>query len=186
VNQTAVERFRNQHECRMPPIMSRSAVILASAALVLTGLGAAGWAAWNSTSAAHGEPVSDYGVTVEVVPPIEPDLPPGSIMAVGELRDGYEHDAERVAALSGDDEPYVESAWLELTPEPSRPPYYDTPSDPGPPLSSRPAPELERDDYGFGFDAPQPDYAAERAARQSALRDGPQPQARPAAGEMFY
>lgn len=166
--------------------MSRSAVILASAALVLTGLGAAGWAAWNSTSAAHGGRGSGHGVTVEVVPPIEPDLPPGSIMTVGELRDGYEHDAERVAASPGDDEPYVESAWLELTPEPSQPPYYDTPSEPGPPLSSRPAPELERDDYGFGFDAPQPDYAAERAARQSALQERPPRQNRPAAEEIFY
>ncbi|MGX1802952.1 hypothetical protein ACWIDJ_11520 [Brevundimonas naejangsanensis] len=166
--------------------MSRSAVIMASAALVLTGLGAAGWAVWNSTSAAHGGRVSDYDVTVEVVPPVEPDLPPGSIMTVGELRDGYEHDAERVAAPPRDDEPYVESAWLELTPEPSQPPYYDTPSDPGPPLSSRPAPELERDDYSFGFDAPQPDYAAERAARQSALQERPQHQNRPAAEETFY
>lgn len=166
--------------------MSRSAVILASAALVLTGLGAAGWAVWNSTSAAHGGRVSDSGVTVEVVPPIEPDLPPGSIMAVGELRDGYEHDAERVAAPSGEDAPYVESAWLELTPEPSQPPYYDTPSEPAAPLLSRPAPELARDDYGFGFDTPQPDYAAERAARQSALQERPPSQARPAAEEMFY
>ncbi len=167
--------------------MSRSAVILASAALVLTGLGAAaGWAVWNSTSAAHGEGAPDSGVTVEVVPPIEPDLPPGSIMAVGELRDGYEHDAERVAALPSEDAPYVESAWLELTPEPSQPPYYDTLADHGPPLSSRPAPELAPDDYGFGFDTPQPDYAAERAARQSALRERPQPQNRPAAEEMFY
>src|SRR5690606_2687377 len=58
LNWTAVERFRNQNERRMPPIMSRSAVILASAALVLTGLGAAGWAVWNSTSAAHGGRVS--------------------------------------------------------------------------------------------------------------------------------
>ncbi|MEN5051224.1 hypothetical protein [Brevundimonas naejangsanensis] len=166
--------------------MSRSAVILASVALVLTGLGAAGWAVWNSTSAAHGGRVPGYGVTVEVVPPVEPDLPPGSIMTVGELRDGYEHDAERVAAPPRDDEPYVESAWLELTPEPSQPPYYDTPSDPGPPRSSRPAPELERDDYSFGFDAPQPDYAAERAARQSALQERPQRHNRPAAEEMFY
>ncbi|WP_415287225.1 hypothetical protein RSD66_08000 [Brevundimonas sp. S1H14] len=166
--------------------MSRSAVILASAALVLTGLGAAGWAVWNSTSAAHGGRAPGYGVTVEVVPPVEPDLPPGSIMTVGELRDGYEHDAERVAPPPRDDEPYGESAWLELTPEPSQPPYYDTPSDPGPPRSSRPAPELERDDYGFGFDAPQPDYAAERAARQSALQERPQRHNRPAAEEMFY
>jgi len=182
----AVERFRNQNERRMPPIMSRSAVILASAALVLTGLGAAGWAVWNSTSAAHGARAPDSGVTVEVVPPIEPDLPCGSIMAVGELRHGYEHDAERVAALSSEDAPYVESAWLELTPEPSQPPYYDTLADHGPRLSSRPAAELDRDDYGFGFDTPQPDYAAERAARQSALQDRPPSEARPAAEEMFY
>ena len=165
--------------------MSRNAVILACAALVLTGLGAAGWAVWNSTSAAHGGRDSGHGVTVEVVPPVEPDLPPGSIMAVGELRDGYEHDAARVAAPPGDDEPYVESAWLELTPEPP-PPYYDAPLDTGSPLSSRPAPELERDDYGFGFDTPQPDYAAERAARQSTLQERPQRQNRPSAEEMFY
>jgi len=149
--------------------MNKSAVILASAALVLTGLGAAGWAAWNSTSAAHGGRASGPAVAIDVVPPVEPDLPIGSIMAVGELRDGYEHDPERLAALPGEDEPYVESAWLELTPDLPPLPEQATPPTIVRPSPPQPAPQLERDDYGFGFDTPQPDYAAEREARQSAL-----------------
>ena len=165
--------------------MNKSAVILASAALVLTGLGAAGWAAWNSTSAAHGGRASGYGVTVEVVPPVEPDLPPGSIMTVGELREGYEHDPERLAALPGDDAPYVESAWLELLPELPPPPAHDAPTIIRP-RTPQPAPQLDQDDYGFGFDAPQPDYAAEREARQSALREPPSSEARRASDSAFY
>lgn len=141
--------------------MNTRTAILASAALVLTGLGAAGWAMWNSTSAAHGGRTSGYGVTVEVVPPVEPDLPPGSIMAVGDLRDGYEHDPERLAPLEDPDESVVESAWLELMPA-------DQGSSLAPPvvtMATPPRPELERDDYGFGFDGPRPDYQAERQAR---------------------
>ena len=160
--------------------MNKSAVILASAALVLTGLGAACWAAWNSTSAAHGGRASGSAVAIDVVPPVEPDLPVGSIMAVGELRDGYEHDPERLAALPGEDEPYVESAWLELTPDLPPLPEQETPPNVIRPSPPQPALQMERDDYGFGFDTPQPDYAAEREARQSAL-DEP-----PASGDFFY
>src|SRR5690606_37392795 len=185
-NQTAVQRFRIHNQRRMPPVMSRSAVILAAAALGLTGLGTAGWAAWNSTSAAHSGRGPDYGVTVQVVPPVEPNLPPGSIMAVGELRDGYKHDPQRVAGVMTDDSPNVESAWLELMPELPQPDFYGTPSDPGPPPPSRPTPALDGNDYSFGFDAPQPDYAAERAARYAALQERPQQQTRPASPEMFY
>lgn len=145
--------------------MNKRTTILASATLVLIGLGAAGWAMWNSTSAAHGGRASRYGVTVEVVPPIEPDLPPGSIMAVGDLRDGYEHDPERLAPLEDPDESPVETAWLELAPA-------DQGSSLAPPvvtMETPPRPSLEGDDYGFGFDAPRPDYHAERQARISSL-----------------
>ncbi|MEN5114380.1 hypothetical protein ABE453_10175 [Brevundimonas diminuta] len=163
--------------------MNRNAVILASAALVLMGLVAAGWAAWNSTSVAHGGRGSGPAVAIEVVPPVEPDLPVGSIMAVGELRDGYDHDPDRLAGVPGDDEPYVESAWLELTPDPPPPEQETTP-----PLirlsPPQPAPQLEGDDYGFGFDVPQPDYAAEREARQSALREPLE--TRRASDSVFY
>lgn len=166
--------------------MTRSAVILTAAALALTSLGAASWAAWNSTSAAHGQRISGASVAIAVVPPVEPDLPPGSIMTVGELRDGYEHDPERLVPMTGDAEPYFESAWLELMPEPTLPPASYGALSGSVDMASRPAPELARDDYGFGFDTPQPDYAAERAARQSALQERPQPQNSPAAEEMFY
>ncbi|SJM53712.1 hypothetical protein FM111_04005 [Brevundimonas diminuta 3F5N] len=166
--------------------MNKSAIILASAALVLTGLGAAGWAAWNSTSAAHGGRASGSAVAIDVVPPVEPDLPVGSIMAVGELRGGYEHDPERLAALPGDDEPYVESAWLELMPDLPTPPTHDAPPTIIRPTAPPPAPQLKQDDYGFGFDTPQPDYAAEREARQSALKDPPAPDTRAASDSVFY
>lgn len=149
--------------------MAKSAVFLTSAALALTGLGAAGWAAWNSTSAAHGDRRAGSTIAIEVVPPREPDLQAGPILPVGELRNGYRHDPERLKGLAADLP--VESAWLE---------WYEPLPDPASiimaaPLEPPPVrqPELDRNDYSFGFDAPQPDYAAEREARQSALSDPP-------------
>lgn len=153
--------------------MNTRTAILAAAALILTGLGAAGWAMWNSTSAAHGGRALGYGVTVEVVPPVEPDLPPGSILTVGELRDGYEHDPERLAPLNDPDESAIDSAWVELMPALAD----EAVALPVPPvvtMAASPRPELRQDDYGFGFDAPRPDYQAERQARISAL-DGRSP-----------
>lgn len=150
--------------------MAKTAAILTIAALALTGLGAAGWAAWNSTSAAHGDPQAGSTVAIEVVPPPEPDLRPGPILPVGELRDEYRHDPERLKGPSPLDLP-TESAWLEwYEPLPELTSIIVTvPLDPAP--LSRRAPEMDRNDYSFGFDAPQPDYAAEREARQSALTD---------------
>lgn len=150
--------------------MAKTAAILTVAALVLTGLGAGGWAAWNSTSAAHGDPQAGSTVAIEVVPPREPDLRPGPILPVGELRDGYRHDPERLKGPTPLDLPF-ESAWLEwYEPLPDPTTIVVTgPLEPAP--IRRPATQLDRNDYSFGFDAPQPDYAAEREARQSALTD---------------
>src|SRR5690606_27076603 len=76
-----------------------------------------GWAAWNSTAIAHRD-VGGGGLHVEVVAPKEPDLPARSIMAVGELRDGYVHDPDRLQppAVLDAEYAYVEAAWVE--PEP--------------------------------------------------------------------
>src|SRR5690606_19766664 len=146
-----------------PPNMAKRAVLLTAAALVLTGLGAAGWAAWNTTSAAHGDRQPSSTITIEVVPPTEPDLPSsGSVLAVGELQGGYEHDAERLAGLADETEPPVEGAWLELWPDPAAPDDAEPPAFPPPPSSPPARPLLDREDYSFGFDAPQPDYEAER------------------------
>lgn len=151
--------------------MAKSAVFLTAAALALTGLGAAGWA-WNSTSTAHRDHHSGSTIAIEVVPPREPDLPPSSILPVGDLQNGYHHDPARLKGLTAFDAP-IESAWLEWyepLPEPATI-IMAVPLEPAP--ARRPAPTLDRNDYSFGFDAPQADYAAERTARQSALSDPP-------------
>lgn len=148
--------------------MTKTAALLTFAALGLTALGSGGWAAWNSTSAAHGEPQPGSSVAIEVVPPREPELRPGPILPVGELRDEYRHDPDQLRGPSPMDLP-VESAWLEwYEPLPEFPSIIvSVPMDPAP--SRRRTPDMDRHDYSFGFDAPKPDYAAERDTRQSAL-----------------
>lgn len=131
-------------------------LLLTTAALILVGLGAAGWAVWNSTSTAHGDRSDGRRIAVDVVAPHEPDLIPGPVLSVGDLRDGYEHDPERLEPPAPLDDPYLEtpaleSAWLEPEPAP-------TPNDPESlTLERRPPPRLEEGDYSFGFDAPEPD-----------------------------
>ncbi|AYG95735.1 hypothetical protein D8I30_11510 [Brevundimonas naejangsanensis] len=157
-----------------------TAALLTAAALTLTGLGAAGWAAWNSTSAAHGERQAGPTIAIEVVPPREPNLRPGPILSVGELRNGYHHDPERLKGPAASDLP-VESAWLEWYPPLPAPTSIIVAVPLEPPPARPPAPTLDRNDYNFGFDAPRPDYAAEREARQSALSKAP-----PAAPDSIF
>lgn len=150
--------------------MARHAVLLTVVALILAGLGAAGWSAWKTTSAAQGRRPSSSTITLEVVPPTEPDLPStGSVLAVGELQDGYEHDPERLAGSTEDPEPGVENAWLELRPEAAAPDDVEPSALMAPSVASpsQAVPHLDSEDYSFGFDAPQPDHEAGRRARQS-------------------
>lgn len=152
--------------------MAKRAALLTAAALALTGLGTAGWAAWSSTSASHGEHLAGPTIAIQVIPPREPDLRPGLILPVGALRNGYHHDPDRLKGLAILDAP-VESArleWYEPLPDAASI-IVTVPLETAP--ARRPAPTLDRNDYSFGFDAPQPDYAAEREARQSALPDAP-------------
>lgn len=138
-------------------------VVLSGLALVLTALGAGGWAAWNSTAIAHRDGVGG-GLHIEVVAPREPDLPASSIMAVGELRDGYVHDPERLQppVVLDAEYAYLDDGWIEPGPwgEPPPPPagglVWTTLRPPSPPLP----PRLEPHDYNFGFDQPLPDSAA--------------------------
>lgn len=134
---------------------------LTGLALGLTVAGAGGWAAWNSTAIAHRDAAAGV-MSVEVVAPREPDLPPGSIMAVGELQNGYVHDPARLqppAILDAEYEAYLDDAWLEL-PATGGPAPQDYPNglvwvSPRPATPVR----LEPDDYSFGFDQPLPEQA---------------------------
>ena len=139
--------------------------------LALTGLalglavaGAGGWAAWNSTAIAHRDE-GGAGLHVEVVAPREPDLPVTGVMAVGDLRDDYVHDPERLQPPAVLDAEYahVDSAWAEPEPMPDAPPerasglVWTSLRVPSPP-------PLDPHDYSFGFDQPLPE-PAEDAAR---------------------
>lgn len=140
-------------------------LVLTGLALGLMVLAAGGWAAWNSTAIAHRE-AGGGGLHIEVVAPREPDLPARSIMAVGELREGYVHDPDRLQppAVLDAEYAYVEAAWAE--PEPLTEP---------PPeragglvwTSLRPATpaRLEPHDYSFGFDQPLPEQPSGDAGR---------------------
>lgn len=133
--------------------------ILSGLALGLAALGAGGWAAWNSTAVAQRDVAGDP-IHIEVVAPKEPDLPPPSIMTVGELRDGYIHDPERLQppAILDAEYAYLDDALWD--PEPSVEP---PPAEGGlvwTSLRSPAAPRLEPHDYSYGFDQPLPDATA--------------------------
>ncbi|MFC5374074.1 hypothetical protein ACFPIF_16040 [Brevundimonas faecalis] len=126
------------------------------AAVGLAALLGGGLMLWRSTSVAHGAGSGDgRTISVDVVPPVEPDLIPGAVMTVGDLTNGYEHDPEKLAPLPVDptQEGALDSAWVE--PEPPRPRtviVVEPVRTPPPPSPIR----LEPDDYGFGFDQPLP------------------------------
>jgi hypothetical protein len=145
-------------------------VVLSGLALGLTTLGAGGWAAWTSTAIAHRDVVGAV-MHIEVVAPREPELPAPSIMAVGDLQDGYVHDPQRLQPppVLDAEYAYLDDAWVEPGP------WGETPQQPEGGLvwtSLRPPapPRLEPHDYSYGFDQPLPDPVAgdERDAGPSA------------------
>jgi hypothetical protein len=141
--------------------MMKKAATTTIAAAGLAALLAGGWMLWRSTSVAHGPMADGPSISVDVVAPVEPELAPRPILAVGELNNGYEHDPERLAApapLSADGTA-LDTAWVEPTsPLPPQPVMVE-PMTPTPPRIVR----LDPDDYSFGFDRPLPEAVVETA-----------------------
>lgn len=107
-------------------------------------------------------------MAVEVVVPVEPAVEPGGVMEVGDLVDGYNHVAIQPQAEGPDVyESSYQTAWVEpLPPEPAPTVWR---SDGAVVRPTQPQAEMTRSGGQFGFDAPGPDYAAERRARQERL-----------------
>jgi hypothetical protein len=107
-------------------------------------------------------------MAVEVVAPVEHAVEPGGTMEVGELVDGYTHVAIQPQAEGADvyDAGY-QTAWVE--PLPPLPETTVWRSDGAVVRPTQPQPEITRSGGQFGFDAPGPDYAAERRARQERM-----------------
>lgn len=107
-------------------------------------------------------------MAVEVVAPIEPEVEPGGTMEVGELVDGYDHVAIQPQGEGADayDAGY-QTAWVEPLPPLPEPTVWR--SDGAVVRPTQPQPEVTRSSGQFGFDAPGPDYAAERRARRDRM-----------------
>ena len=131
------------------------------AAIGLVAMLGGGWMLWRSTSMAHGPADLGPSINVEVVAPVEPDLTPGPILAVGELSDGYAHDPERMRPSTphGVDGPTLDSAWIEAAPPLPATPQVMKPLEP----SATRVVRLDPDDYSFGFDRPLPEADAKTA-----------------------
>lgn len=143
--------------------MTMKATTAVIAALSLAALLGGGWVLWRSTAIAHGTASDGPSIHVEVVAPVEPEPAPSPILAVGELRNGYEHDPVRMLPPTayGADATALDSAWVEPT-APLPPPSVVVISEPAPAPMPRVV-RLDPDDYSFGFDRPLPEAAAETA-----------------------
>lgn len=107
---------------------------------------------------------------IELVHPTEPEIVAGPVMDVGELEDGFQGLPPPLPPLSGalwrayDDWVGADRAHAPAPrPRPPAPEPYLSPPDPD---WSAPARAVQR---WFGFDAPRPDYQAERAARRARM-----------------
>ncbi|MBU1383579.1 MAG: hypothetical protein KKG14_01095 [Alphaproteobacteria bacterium] len=167
----------------LPPFLSRSAQairrtagrarpghLVALSAVAVAALGLAGLRAVDLPGP---RPIADGDrMRIEVVPPVEPELIAGSTMEVGELVDGFDGVPPARPAytdVSWADDGYGDDAddgWAApAPPERHRAEVRTYDSRPEPERAS-PARMVQR---WFGFDAPRPDYQAERAARRARL-----------------
>ncbi|MBU1346530.1 MAG: hypothetical protein KKA16_06210 [Alphaproteobacteria bacterium] len=158
---------------------SSLAVPASGAGIARLSLGAAAIAAGIALAACgqDGARSGGPGLSVAVVPPVEPVVQPGETMEVGQLRDGFDRAALERAAVVEDDtylppEAYAGAGFIaEPMPRMPMPTPVVVVRTPDPAyrvavVEARPPPDRLADGSPvFGFDRPRRDYAAERAAR---------------------
>jgi len=154
--------------------LSRTDVRLGLAALAMVGIVGTGafMMGGSETGRSWGR-----GLAIAVVPPVEPEVLPGETMEVGALNDGFDRAAlERVAEPPFDDT-LPPPAWIgdESLGDPApRMPMPTPVSDTRLIEIAAPAVDpLADGSRKFGFDAPRPDYAAERSLRWSRIEPTP-------------
>lgn len=117
-------------------------------------------------------------IQIRLVPPVEPDVEPGAVMEVGDLRDEFDRAAlVRAEAARRADEAASNAYAAAYVEDDDYVPVTEAYAPPRPAMVILPAPpprreiDLRRDYVGsptaYGFDAPRPDYTAERRARRA-------------------
>lgn len=151
----------------------RPRLVAGAVVFTLAALAVAGWTfAPRGPSDASGR--TGPRLAIAVVPPVERDVDPGSILEVGTLNDGFDRAAlDRRPEVDDPTlmpaEAYAGEPWPTLEPVRMPPPtpvaYAPAPAEP----VSDPLADGSR---AFGFDRLQPDTAAERAARPDQAQPG--------------
>ena len=131
--------------------------------------------ALTNRGSADAEPAGGPALNIAVVPPPEREFQPGDVMDVGALNNGFDGQMPAAVATSSADADYyaeqpayVEDDWRA---DDREAPRYDDRSRYEDPQPSR---DDSHKDYqphplAFGFDAPRPDWRAEREARRAAF-----------------
>lgn len=104
---------------------------------------------------------------IALVAPREPTPTPGPVMPVGALRDDYVHDPAALNPAASPDV-WLQVAWIEPPGDLPAPTAVTFDAPPSSPADSEPI-TLDPGDRSFGFNAPRPDYAAERESRRARL-----------------
>jgi hypothetical protein len=145
--------------------MTAGSLAGAVAAVAFAGVGAAALMRAPLPEAAPVNPAD--AMQIAVVAPTERSVAAGGPMDVGELVDGYEHVPIPARTSEMDTyDPGYETAWLEPLPTSPRLRSAQEAYAVQPAVAAAPA---GQGGSRFGFDAPGPDYAAERSARRERL-----------------
>lgn len=156
--------------------------VLAGVAVIGVGVAAVGAMALPGPRAVH----DSERLQIQVVAPDEPEITPGSVMEVGHLVDGFVSvPAPQPVAEIAADAPYDDFVEAAKPPPQGVKRYVEEAVIQAPPQPEEPAGGWRDSRVGrwLGFDAPQPDYRAEREARrarreESADQDGEAREAR--------
>lgn len=163
-----LDRLKQQARAVLARVRPRHVAALAGVAVVGVGVAAVG-----AMARPEAPTISESDrLRIQVVTPPEPEIRPGSVMEVGHLVDGFVYTPPPRATREFD--PYAE---YDEGFDPPSEPRRRKPSvreDDGYARTERgPPPEDRRDGWAarlFGFDAPEPDYEAEREARRERMR----------------
>jgi hypothetical protein len=151
------------------------------AVLASVGVAAVGLVSLRAIDLPSPRPLEDHDrLRIEVVPPVEPEIEPGSRMDVGDLVNGFRWSPPRRPSIEPiayeDDpawedwreEPRLQPAWREPPPRHARESWRGAGPSYAPPRYARPEPDRrDGERRWFGFDEPRRDYRAEREDRRA-------------------